>query len=327
MHRFHRLASTIALFISSLAAGCGGGESPGATTSSGAGGQPDGGMVQPVAWGPCPDPSGYTLEPGHECATIEVPLDHQKPEGETIPFFVARKLSGKVGAPQLWLLDGGPGSSGEDMFWGLVGQFAQAMPGVDLYVPAHRGTGRSAGLTCAGEAHGTPRDVELSPEEWKACSEELTAKWGEKLAFFNTTSAAKDLGLAVERSRTPDQKVFLYGLSYGSYLVWRYLQLYPEQPAGVIQDSVVSPGALFVSQVDQSFEPVLKDYAALCKADTLCSAKLGPEPMDRITKLFGAVDGGHCAAAGFDRTLLRQTLGQSLMGWRARAAERSQTDA
>jgi pimeloyl-ACP methyl ester carboxylesterase len=323
MHRSHRLISAVALIVSALAAGCDGGEGSGATTSSGAGssgagGHADGGVVQPVAWGPCPEETGYTVEPGNECATIDVPLDHEDPQGETIPLFVARRLSGKAGAPQLWLLDGGPGSSGEDFFWGLVGQLAQALPDVDIYVPAHRGTGRSAGLTCAGEAHGTPRDVELSPEEWKACSEELTAKWGKKLAFFNTTSAAKDTGLVIDRVRAPDQKVFLYGLSYGTYLLWRYLALFPDQASGVIQDSIVSPGELFVSQVDQSFEPVLADYAALCKADALCSSKLGPDPMDRIAKLFTAVDGGHCAAAGFDRALLRQTLGQSLMGWRAR---------
>ena len=298
MHRSRKLASAIALLVSALVAACGDGESPGTTASSstsGTGGHGGGGVVQPVVWGPCPADTGYTAEGGHECATIDVPLDHDNPEGETIPLFVARQLSGTAGAPQLWLLDGGPGSSGEDLFWGLIDQFAQAMPGVDLYVPAHRGTGRSAGLTCSGEAHGTPRDVELSPEEWKACQEELTAKWGKKLGFFNTTSAAKDLGLAIGRTHAPDQKVFVYGLSYGTYLVWRYLQLFPDQAAGVIQDSVVSPGVLFVSQVDQSFEPVLLDYAALCKVDATCGAKLGPDPMDRIAKLFSAIDAGGAA--------------------------------
>jgi pimeloyl-ACP methyl ester carboxylesterase len=313
-----RISAAFALITASLAAGCGGGENPGITTGSSTGDHVDGGVTKPVSWGECPADTGYTAEPGSECATVDVPLDHDAPEGETISLFVARRLSGKPNAPQLWLLDGGPGSSGEDIFWGLIDQFAQAMPDVDLYVPAHRGTGRSAGLVCTGEAHGTPRDVELSPEEWKACADEVTAKWGKKLAFFNATSAAKDLGQLVDRTRAPDQKVFLYGLSYGTTLVWRYLQLFPDQVTGVIQDSVVSPGTLFISTTDRDFEPVLKSYAELCKADALCTSKMGADPIDRLQKIFTAVDGGHCAESGFDRTLLRQTLGQSLMGWRAR---------
>jgi pimeloyl-ACP methyl ester carboxylesterase len=312
------IAAAFALVAASLVAGCGSGESPGVTTSSSTGDHPDGGGPKPVSWGACPADTGYTVEPGSECATIDMPLDHDQPEGETIPLFVARRLSGKLNAPQLWLIDGGPGSSGEDLFWGVADQFSQALPDVDLYVPAHRGTGRSAGLVCSGEAHGTPRDVELSPEEWKACSDEVTAKWGKKLAFFSTTGAARDLGELIPRLRAPDQKVFLYGLSYGTALVWRYLQLFPDQVTGVIQDSVVSPGVLFASKTDEYFEPVLKSYAELCKADALCSAKMGPDPIDKIQKLFTAIDGGHCAASGFDRTLLRQTLGQALMGWRSR---------
>lgn len=294
----------------------GGGHGGGSGGAGGAGGS--GGAPAPIVWGPCPENTAYTSGTVVECATIDMPLDHASPGGEQIPIFVARLRSGKAGAAQLWMIDGGPGSSGEDFFWGLTDEFAAMIPDVDIYVPAHRGTGRSAGLVCAGEAHGTPADVELSPAEWQSCIQELQGKWGAKLALFNVTGAAQDLGTLIERAREPASKVFVYGLSYGTYLGLRYLELYPEQADGVILDSIVTPGTMFISKADEYFDPVAHQYADLCKADATCNAKLGPDPWTKIQSIVAAVHGGHCAEAGFTPETLRYVLGGGMMGWYSR---------
>src|SRR5262245_47050770 len=56
--------------------------------------------------------------PGYpaECAFLDVPLDHARPDGETIKLHIARQRapSGKA-TKQLWLLAGGPGQS-DDVF-------------------------------------------------------------------------------------------------------------------------------------------------------------------------------------------------------------------
>jgi pimeloyl-ACP methyl ester carboxylesterase len=123
----------------------------------------------------------------------------------------------------------------------------------------------------------------------------------------------------VERTRERrDTQAFLYGLSYGTSLAWRYLELFPHQAAGVIQDSVVSPGALFISRADTYFDPVLRDYAALCAADATCGARMGGDPYARLQALHAKLDAGHCPAAGWDRARLRYSLAGLLLNWRLR---------
>ncbi len=272
-----------------------------------------------VVWGACPDGSGYLTEPTAECATLDMPLDHDHPHAGSIPYFVARLPSGVPDAPQLWILDGGPGSSGEELFdLQTIEDFAAIAPGFDIYVPAHRGTGYSAGLFCSGEASGTPLDTELSPAEWQACIAEVTQTWGSRLALFNIGQAAKDVGKAIHRLRPHGKPVFVYGLSYGTTLALRYLEAYPHQASGVILDSIVSPGALSLSAADTYFDPAFHRYASLCAADAGCAARMGPDPWAKLGGVFTALSAGHCASAGIDRPMLRQILAGSLMGWNSR---------
>jgi pimeloyl-ACP methyl ester carboxylesterase len=267
----------------------------------------------PITWGACPE--AYA---GAECATVSMPLDHDHPEGRKLDLLVARKLSGKPGAPQLWMLNGGPGSSGQDFFYGMVDTFAQAMPGVDIYVPDHRGTGSSGYLGCAGEDPASPGGNLITAEEWPACAEQVKKERAADLPFLTVTAAARDVGALIERTRASGQQVFVYGLSYGTTLALRYLHLFPDQATGVILDSVVSPGDLFVSRQDQSYDPVAKKYAALCQADATCAAKMGPDPWARIASVFDKIDAGHCAEAKIDRQLLRRILAETFIGFRGR---------
>src|SRR5688572_26126213 len=78
-----------------------------------------------------------------ECANVEVPLDWKSPSGKKVTFFVKRLL-GKGAEPrkQLWLLQGGPGAAGDGLE-PLAEEVAARDDGVDIYIPDHRGTGRS----------------------------------------------------------------------------------------------------------------------------------------------------------------------------------------
>jgi pimeloyl-ACP methyl ester carboxylesterase len=273
----------------------------------------------PLAWGPCPTDSKYVYEPTAQCATIEVPLDRAHPERGTIPQFIARlPASSGPATKQFWILDGGPGSSGEELFEGIIDWYAQAMPDVDLYVPAHRGTGRSAGLACAGEGQDTPNNDDLTPAEWVACRDQMVAEWGDGLEQFTMSNATDDLADLIERARVPGQDVILYGLSYGTDEMWRLLARHPHAADAVIQDAIVSPGVMFQSREDQYADPVFREYARMCAADPFCHEKLGDDPFSRIVSVSKAVANGHCAASGFDSERLRLVLGDLLVAWNVR---------
>lgn len=287
---------------SSGASSSGTGGAAGASSASGAGGA--GGAASAIQWGSCP--SDYLSE----CASVPLPLDFSKPEGETLPVFVSRRLAGSgAGKAQVWLLQGGPGGSG-NVFKGVVEQAADfILPDVDFYVLEHRGVGLSERLGCADqEAPASEAGASIAESEWPACISALKGQWGDKLAHFTITADSEDLAQLIELTREPDKKVIVYGVSYGTARALRFLEHHPSAVDGVILDSIVSPGVLFLSNYDQQYDPVAKDLSALCAADAVCGKKLGADPWAKIGALLAKLDGGHCADLGMNREVLEQLL-------------------
>jgi pimeloyl-ACP methyl ester carboxylesterase len=293
------------LGLSALSAGCSDGGENNPAGSGGGGGSGAGGTGGAgIEWGACP------ADFAKACAAVPLPLDHAKAGGETLPIFVSRypAKSGTAKA-QLWLLQGGPGGSGDVFKQVIETFFASALPDVDFYVLEHRGVGESSRLGCPVEEDPkSPEGVTITQDEWPACIAALKAKWGDKLAHFTTTADAEDLAQLIERTREPNKKVFVYGGSYGTTRALRFLQLYPDMVDGVILDSVVSPGVQFLSQYDTQYDPVAQKLSKLCAADAVCGAKMGMDPWAKISALIPKFEAGHCDALGMSGQILRQFL-------------------
>ncbi|MFO0750686.1 MAG: alpha/beta fold hydrolase [Myxococcota bacterium] len=247
-------------------------------------------------WVPCPlyydQPDGTPAE----CTTIDVPLRWSKPDGPTLGVFVQRLRGSDAPARgQLWLLNGGPGGSGAD-YDSWMEAYRAVDPTLDLYTVDHRGTGRSARLSCPDqEAGASDSGFYLTAAETGPCHDALAAEWGDDLAEFTTTAAARDLGRLMERTAEPGQVVFVYGASYGTDWAHRFLQLFPDRVSGVVLDSIAPPNEDFVDY-DRAFDAVGRDFMDLCAADPVCGDKLGRHPWERLGALLRAVADGHCAA-------------------------------
>jgi len=300
----------LAFFPSACAIACGGSEGESAAPIL----QPPA-AVEPEPTAPARAPITFascSLQTGGsdgraECAEVEVPLDWSASgaRDKKVSFFVKR-LVGTAAGPhaQLWLLQGGPGGAGDGLE-GLVNALSKdaALDSFDIYIPDHRGTGRSAYLDC-------PEAKKFPPFDFAACGAEAEKTWGkEGLATFTTTTAARDVGDTIERLRTTGQSVHVYGVSYGTYWAQRYLQLYPTQPSAVTLDSMCGPGLCNYLTIGYWFDRVGKKLMGDCAADATCREKLGADPVAKTAEAVAIADAKTCTGLrGVNGAMLRQVF-------------------
>lgn len=208
-----------------------------------------------------------------ECATVELALFHDQPEGKTLPIFVKRYPATARRRGQLWVLTGGPGLAGTRSEY-LADRFARALPDLDVYIPDHRGAGRSAYLECPNQG-GTGLDA----QGIEACGRTLASARGPDLDAFRTTEAAWDVAQLIEQTRTSRDRVFVHGASYGGFWLHRVLQVAPDLVDGAVFESSLripfSNGFLEgVLAPDEAGRTLLER----CAEEEECHAHLGDDP-------------------------------------------------
>ncbi len=249
-----------------------------------------------------------------ECATLTRPLRTGEKGTRTINISVKRYRSTGKPRGQLWLVNGGPGASGGD-FEASIALFLSLAPELELYFFHARGTGESTLLDCPKEQAGESLQGEsIADAEWPACIDSVKSRWGADLAGFSTTETARDLAELLARTRHAEDKVFVYGVSYGTYLVHRLLQLDTTPLDGVVLDSICPPGGCdFLREFDRGFDAVGKQLFDLCAKDYRCSGELGADPWKSLGDVLTKLDAGHCAELKWDRQTTRQLLGLMTM--------------
>ena len=275
-----------------------------------------------INWTPCVLET--SLHEPAECATVAMPYrwDHRE-DPRTVDVAIKRLSAPGGSRGQLWFLQGGPGASGR-VFDGFAELFATFHLGLDFYMIDQRGTGLSSRLGCpAQESAGSPGGYTIADSEWRTCIAAMHSAWEPGLRGFSVTNTARDLGelVAATRAPAPDAQVLIYGVSYGTYLVNRYLELYPDQPTGVILDSICGDECAF-DRSDVRFNAVAHQYFDACGADSACAARLGAQPWSRLGTVLDMLDAGHCpaaAASGLDRTALRHIFSSLLYQWESRS--------
>lgn len=141
---------------------------------------------------------------------------------------------------EVWLLSGGPGESGASLY-PMIQTYQRAFPGFDLVIPDHRGTGRSSRICPTQEALDSPDGTGLAGSEWGPCIGAMYTNLP-RTSAFSITEAANDLGVLMSDAGRRGQ-VLLYGVSYGTQLALRALQVNDLHVDGLILDGLVPPEA------------------------------------------------------------------------------------
>ncbi|MFD9908331.1 alpha/beta hydrolase [Streptomyces sp. NPDC059063] len=201
----------------------------------------------PLTWKKCATPDYPKLQ----CASLKVPLDHDRRHGEQITLALSRipHTSTKYQGPLL-VNPGGPGASGLTM----AGFVAKALPKkvaaqYDVVGFDPRGVGKSEpALTCR-PGHAAPVRPASVPKtasleranltRARAFAAACAKKYGHLLPFIDTVSAVKDMDAI--RTALGAKKINYFGYSYGTYLGAVYAKLYPDRVRRMALDSVVDP--------------------------------------------------------------------------------------
>ncbi|MCP2268327.1 alpha/beta hydrolase fold [Actinokineospora diospyrosa] len=139
--------------------------------------------------------------------TFRVPLDHAKPDGETIEVYAREVTRGRTDLPYLLYLNGGPGFPSPRPLGG-EGWLRRALTDYRLLLLDQRGTGRSTPVTRHSLAkQGTPQQQ------------------ADYLKHFRADSIVRDAELI--RQQMTSDKWTLLGQSFGGYCAVTYLSFAP----------------------------------------------------------------------------------------------------
>ncbi|MFI6942207.1 alpha/beta hydrolase [Streptomyces sp. NPDC050418] len=271
--------------------------------------------AQQLKWKDCPAPSAAqgggeapTPLPGGtewQCTTMKAPLDWDEPDGDTIGLELVRaKASGKDRIGSLIFNFGGPGGSGVTTLPAFGEDYAKLRTRYDLVSFDPRGVGRSEPVICLDDVQldayhqedATPDDAEEEQtlldgvEEFnQACDE----RSGKILPHLATTDAAKDMDLM--RQVLGDDRLYYFGISYGTELGGVYAHLFPDKVGRAVFDAVVDPtenpeqGSLGQAA---GFQLALENYAKDCtsKVEDCPVGDTPAEVQARIAKLLKDLD-------------------------------------
>ena len=235
---------------------------------------------------------------GAECAELDVPVDYDQPDGDTLTLSLARVPAGgdRIGA--LFVNPGGPGGTAADfaitLGFVLPDDITERF---DIVGVDPRGLGASD-IDCGGdmaELYGvdytidSPDDTEellsVSQDYVDGCEEAA----GDLLPHLGTEDVARDIDAA--REAMGDDQLSYLGFSYGTAIGQQLAELFPDRIRAMVLDGVVDLGPTGVeSAVSQAagFEVALEAYAADCDDDPSCP--IGPDAIGAIDDLLAQVE-------------------------------------
>lgn len=222
---------------------------------------------------------------GAQCATLKVPLDYSKPDGETISLSLLRyRATSSKRRGALVINPGGPGAAGvaflRETGRNVVSPSVAAV--YDLVTWDPRGTGGSLTMDCGDRLDYLFEGVTYAPQTPDQRNAVLSAnrrfadacaqRMGAKLSFIGTRDTVADLDRI--RVALGETTLNYLGFSYGTYLGAEYANSFPTAVGRMVLDGAVNPALeakASVSQQAQGFEKSIDAFFAACAATIRCT--------------------------------------------------------
>lgn len=265
---------------------------------------PDRFTSQQLAFGPCAgyatsaaDEQVFASDPRAECARMQVPLDHDDPDGATGEIAMLRVPARGESQGTLVLNSGGPGGAGMGFAVTTAAALADSpvterfdllgfdprgvgasTPAVECFTPEQYGSGHARTEYFLSARTWTERDAAILAGQ---CAERTGGQ--ANLAHLSSRDTVRDMDLL--RTVLGEEKLRFLGQSYGTRIGALYAQAYPQNVGAMVLDGGVDPQAGDQRRLQQyaSFQNSFGRMAALCAPNAGCA--LGPDPA-RATERF-----------------------------------------
>ncbi|MFL6089008.1 MAG: alpha/beta fold hydrolase [Aeromicrobium sp.] len=230
--------------------------------------------TQQVRWSDCG---------GGKCARVKVPVDYEKPKGQTLRLAVKVIPSTGAGGHSLFLNPGGPGASGFELADYLATKISpEVRKQYDLVNVDPRGVGDSEPIDCLSDrafetwAAGdpdpdTPEEVAEFRADTRRFGKGCLKRSGKLAAHVSTEEVARDFD--VLRALFGREKLDWFGFSYGTQIGATYATLFPNRVGRMVLDGPVDSS---LSTIDASlaqavgFQDALDAYVRSCTSAMWC---------------------------------------------------------
>eukprot|EP01084_Bolivina_argentea_P087764 158513_1 len=228
-----------------------------------------------------------------QCITVQVPLNwDDESSTETIDYHLAHIFASdnvdntnENGA--FWMLNGGPGGDGQSLYPTSIPWLTYMEAQYDMYIPDHRGTGLSHPIQC-------PSNLLLA-NDLQGCINFMNNTYGNDIYHFSTYAASMDLGYTIDLfidSLTlyiPDDTI-IYGISYGTYYLNTYLNIFDNQATAVILDGICPPDLCRIIDYDNNANNVGINFVNKCGDDEFCRKQFdNNNPYESMQLLFNVL--------------------------------------
>lgn len=234
-----------------------------------------------------------------ECATLTVPLDHDRPGTETIDLALARRPADGEAIGVLMTNPGGPGVPGKPLVANADAYFgASLLERFDIVSWDPRGVGDSTAVDCVDNldffyATDMSPDDQAEVDAALANAQRLVAgceeRSGDLLPYLSTRATVRDMDLI--REALGEEQISYLGFSYGTYIGALYAEAFPDRVRAMVLDGAVDPSLSFEQlSIDQAegFDAALGAFLDDC-ARRDCDFG-GDDPRASFESLMQAID-------------------------------------
>jgi pimeloyl-ACP methyl ester carboxylesterase len=301
----HRLALALTACLALVAAACASEADENPLTEAGGGNAGGEVSADPDTPGPTDGADGTgTLDwqecgGGAECATLDVPVDYDQPDGDALTLSVVRVPAtgdDRIGA--LFVNPGGPGGTATDFAVDLAFSLPDDVTDhFDIVGVDPRGLGASD-IDCGGdfaELYGvdytidSPEDTSTLLDVSSAYVDGCEAAAGDLLPHLGTGNVARDIDAV--RAAMGDEQLNYLGFSYGTAIGQMLAELFPDRVRAMVIDGVLELGPSGTDQAvaqAQGFESGFAAFADDCDSDPSCP--IAPDATAALDELTARVE-------------------------------------